>query len=535
MVTTERAAKPATNGHHSKTPELLTRERREVRKLATLVEIGRILADTSNLRTAFAATLETLGRHHGVFISFVMLLDDESQKIRIEASYGLNQDSARRVTYRIGEGVIGRVVQSGKPVVVPQTSREPLLLNRLRAHAENSTRKEVSFICVPIVIGGKPVGVLGADRIYKEERDFDRTTKFLSVIAAMMAQALKVRQGIEADKKRLLDENTYLKQELRERYDFSHIVGNSNPMRMVYDQVTQVARTNTTVLLRGESGTGKEMVAHAIHYNSLRASKPFVKISCAALPNTLIESELFGYEKGAFTGAQSRKKGRFELADGGTLFLDEIGDLDVSTQVKLLRVLQEREFERLGGMDTIKVNVRLIVATNKDLEEAIRRAQFREDLYYRLNVFTIFMPPLRERKPDILLLAEHFVEKFEREHGKNIKRISTPAIDMLTSYHWPGNVRELENVIERAVLVCESSVIHGHHLPPSLQTAEGSDTLTRLSLASAMEAYERDLIQDALKTSRGNRAKAAKLLDSTERIIGYKVKKYEIKCDRFRS
>ena len=408
MVTPERAAKPAVNGHYSKTPELLTRERREVRKLATLVEIGRILADTSNLRTAFAAALETLGRHHGVFISFVMLLDDESQKIRIEASYGLNQDSARRVTYRIGEGVIGRVVQSGKPVVVPQTSREPLLLNRLRAHAENSTRKEVSFICVPIVIGGKPVGVLGADRIYKEERDFDRTTKFLSVIAAMMAQALKVRQGIEADKKRLLDENTYLKQELRERYDFSHIVGNSNPMRMVYDQVTQVARTNTTVLLRGESGTGKEMVAHAIHYNSLRASKPFVKISCAALPNTLIESELFGYEKGAFTGAQSRKKGRFELADGGTLFLDEIGDLDVSTQVKLLRVLQEREFERLGGVDTIKVNVRLIVATNKDLEEAIRRAQFREDLYYRLNVFTIFMPPLRERKPDILLLAEHF-------------------------------------------------------------------------------------------------------------------------------
>jgi Nif-specific regulatory protein len=260
-----------------------------------------------------------------------------------------------------------------------------------------------------------------------------------------------------------------------------------------------------------------------------------VKVSCAALPDTLIESELFGYEKGAFTGAQNRKKGRFELADGGTLFLDEIGDLNLSTQIKLLRVIQEREFERLGGTETIKVNVRLIVATNKDLEDAIGKGQFREDLYYRLNVFTIFMPPLRERKPDILLLAEHFVDKFEREHAKHIKRISTPAIDMLTSYHWPGNVRELENVIERAVLVCESNVIHGHHLPPTLQTAEGSDTVTRLSLASAMEAYERDLIQDALKTSRGNRAKAAKLLDSTERIIGYKVKKYEISCDRFRT
>jgi len=203
--------------------------------------------------------------------------------------------------------------------------------------------------------------------------------------------------------------------------------------------------------------------------------------------------------------------------------------------VKLLRVLQEREFERLGGTETNKVNVRLIVATNKDLEEAIGRSEFREDLYYRLNVFTIFMPPLRERKPDILLLAEHFVEKFEREHGKSIKRISTPAIDMLTSYHWPGNVRELENVIERAVLICDSNVVHGHHLPPSLQTAEGSDTVTRLSLTSAIEAYERDLIQDALKTARGNRAKAAKLLDSTERIIGYKVKKYGLRCERFRS
>jgi Nif-specific regulatory protein len=531
---TERITKANGHSQGSKTPELISRERREVRKLSTLVEVGQILADAGNLKTALAAILETLGRHHGILRGFVMLLDSESEKIRIEASYGLNEDSAHRVMYRVGEGVIGRVVQSGKPVVVPQTSREPLLLNRLRDQ-DHSRRREMCLICVPILIGGKAAGVIGADRIYKEERDFDRTTKFLSVIAAMMAPALKARQGIEADKKRLLDENTHLKRELRERYDFGHIVGNSNPMRLVYEQVTQVARTNTTVLLRGESGTGKEMIAHAIHYNSLRASKPFVKISCAALPNTLIESELFGFEKGAFTGAQSRKKGRFELADGGTLFLDEIGDLDLSTQVKLLRVLQEREFERLGGVNTIKVNVRLIVATNKDLEEAIKLGQFREDLYYRLNVFTIFMPPLRERKPDILLLAEHFVEKFERELGKRIKRISTPAIDMLTSYHWPGNVRELENVIERAVLICESNVIHGHHLPPSLQTAEGSDTMTRLSLASAMEAYERDLIQDALKTSRGNRAKAAKLLDSTERIIGYKVKKYGIGCDRFRS
>lgn len=517
-----------------KSSDLLARERREVRKLATLMEVGRILADSNNLNTALTIVLETLGRYHGVVRSFVMLLDPESERLRIEATFGLSSDASRRVTYRVGEGVIGRVVESGKPVVVPQTSREPLLLNRIRALDSAPTRKEMSFICVPILVDGKAIGVIGADRPYKLERDFDRTTKFLSVIASMIAQALKVERRFEAAKKQLVDENIQLKQELRERYDFSRIVGNSNPMRQVYEQVTQVARTNTTVLLRGESGTGKEMVAHALHYNSLRASKPFVKVSCAALPDTLIESELFGYEKGAFTGAQTRKKGRFDLADGGTLFLDEIGDLNLSTQIKLLRVLQEREFERLGGTETIKINVRLIVATNKDLEEAITQGLFREDLYYRLNVFTIFMPALRERKPDILLLAEHFVDKFEREHGKHIKRISTPAIDMLTSYHWPGNVRELENVIERAVLVCESNVIHGHHLPPSLQTAEGSDTVTRLSLDSAIEAYERDLIEDALKTARGNRAKAAKLLDSTERIIGYKVKKYGINCSRYR-
>jgi Nif-specific regulatory protein len=297
--------------------------------------------------------------------------------------------------------------------------------------------------------------------------------------------------------------------------------------------MSQVAATNTTVLIRGESGTGKEMVAHAIHYNSPRANKPFIKISCAALPDSLIESELFGYEKGAFTGAETRKKGRFELAEGGTLFLDEIGDINVTTQVKLLRVLQEHEFERLGGTETIKVNVRMVAATNKDIERAIAAGTFREDLYYRLNVFPIFVPPLRERKADLLLLVDHFLEKFSSEHHKSIKRISTPAIDMLMSYHWPGNVRELENTLERSVLMCDGQVVHGHHLPPSLQTAEASGTVTRVSLSDAVAGFEKDLIQDTLKTTRGNRAKAARLLDTTERVLNYKVRKYAIDVKRF--
>jgi Nif-specific regulatory protein len=291
----------------------------------------------------------------------------------------------------------------------------------------------------------------------------------------------------------------------------------------------------TTVLIRGESGTGKELIAHALHYNSSRAKKPFIKVSCAALPQDLIESELFGYEKGAFTGAHGSKKGRFEIADGGTLFLDEIGDLNLATQVKLLRVLQERAFERLGGTQTVHVDLRLVTATNKDLEKAIAAGEFREDLYYRLNVFTIYVAPLRERKTDILLLADHFLEKFSREHGKNIRRISTPAIDMLMAYHWPGNVRELANAMERAVVVCDANAVHAHHLPPTLQTAEASDTSMKLTLRETLDAVEKDALQDALKSARGNRAKAARLVGTTERIFNYKVRKYEIDWRRFRS
>ena len=271
-------------------------------------------------------------------------------------------------------------------------------------------------------------------------------------------------------------------------------------MRQVYEQVAQVARTKTTVLIRGESGTGKELIAHAIHYNSLRANKPFVKVSCAALPDNLIESELFGYEKGAFTGAQQRKKGRFELAEGGTLFLDEIGDIPLATQVKLLRVLQEREFERLGGTETLKSNVRLVAATNKDLEKAIADGSSARISTTGSTCSRSSCRRCASGRPTCCCWPITSSRTFSRTHSKNIKRISTPAIDMLMSYHWPGNVRELENTIERAVLVCDGHVIHAHHLPPTLQTAEASGTVTRVSLRDAVAAYEKDLISDALKT-----------------------------------
>lgn len=313
------------------------------------------------------------------------------------------------------------------------------------------------------------------------------------------------------------------------------IIGASAEIERVKKMILKVAGSTSTVLIRGESGTGKEKVARAIHTASPRASSVFQAVNCAALNENLLESELFGHEKGSFTGAVTQKKGLFETASGGTLFLDEIGDVSLSTQVKLLRVLQEREIERLGGTAPIKVNVRLIAATHRPLENLIEEGTFRTDLYYRLAVFTIFAPPLRERKPDIMLLADHFLEKYSREHGKHIRRISTPAIDMLTSYHWPGNVRELGNTIERAVLVCDGGVIHAHHLPPTLQTGETSDTVPRQSLIESVGAFERDLLQDALKTTRGNCARAARLLDTTERVFNYKVRKYGIDARRFRS
>jgi Nif-specific regulatory protein len=305
-------------------------------------------------------------------------------------------------------------------------------------------------------------------------------------------------------------------------------------MREVYQMISQVSKSNATVLVRGESGTGKELVANSIHYNSSRSKGPFVKVNCAALPTNLIESELFGHEKGAFTGAIKQKLGKFELANKGTIFLDEIGSVGLDVQANLLRVLQEKEFERVGGHKTIKTDVRIITATNKNLEEAVDQESFRDDLYYRLNVFPIYMPPLRERKTDILLLADHFLEKYANENHKDIRRFSTPAIDMLMEYHWPGNVRELENCIERAVLLCEERVIHGYHLPPTLQTGTETNSLPEFSLDEAVANLEKEMIIDSLKNTRGNITLAAKMLKTTVRKFSYKVQKCGVDYKQYR-
>ncbi|HEY6293022.1 MAG TPA: sigma 54-interacting transcriptional regulator [Terriglobia bacterium] len=500
----------------------------EIRRLDTLIELSRALSGAPGMKAGLSHALAALERYYGVVRAAVLLPQEDTRQLAIEMARPTPDGSSGGWARQILD--LGRrVVESGKPIVVPRVSREPLLKNP-RARVEKAGPRELSHLSVPIVIAGEAVGALTVELPFRAGREYDRSAKFLAIVGSMMGQAIKFHRLVESEKQRLLEENIHLRVELQQRYDFSNIIGTSGPMRQVYEKVAQVAKANTTVLIRGESGTGKELIAHAIHYNSLRAKKPLIKVSCAALPETLVESELFGYEKGAFTGAQGSKKGRFEMAEGGTLFLDEIGDLTPATQVKLLRALQEREFERLGGTTSIRVNVRLLAATNRNLEKAMADGHFRDDLYYRLNVFSIFLPPLRERKPDIMMLADHFLEKYAHGHGKDIKRISTSAIDMLMSYHWPGNVRELENVIEHAVVICEGNVIHGHHLPPTLQTAEASGTILRLSLAESVANYEKDLISDALKTTRGNQAKSARLLSTTKRIINYKINKYGLRA-----
>jgi Nif-specific regulatory protein len=506
---------------------------RKIKELTVLYEISQLIGSGFDSRKAFSDILNTFHFRLGMNRGTITLLNPKTGELEIRAGHGMTEDEIGRGKYFVGEGITGKVVETGEPMVVPQIEKEPLFLNRTQSR-ENLTKSNISFICVPIKNGPNVLGALSADRLFCEEIAFEEDVRLLSIVASMIAQGLKIQQMVQDEKTQLLSENITLKEKLKERYSLYNIVGTSNKMTEVFQMIERVADTDVTVLVRGESGTGKELVANAIHFNCSRASKPFLKLNCAALPDTLIESELFGHEKGAFTGAIEQRMGRFERADGGTLFLDEIGTLNLTAQAKLLRILQEREFERIGGTRTLQVDVRIIAATSKDLERSIEDGTFREDLYYRLNVFPIFIPPLRERRTDILLLADYFIEKFNQKHKKKVRRISTPAIDMLMQYHWPGNVRELENCMERAVLFCADQVIHSHHLPPTLQTGEQSGTVPSLSFEAAMKNFERELIIDALKNSGGNMAEAARLLNTTERIVSYSVKRLQINPKAYR-
>jgi Nif-specific regulatory protein len=506
---------------------------KELEDITCLYEVTRVLASSKDLRASLAHIMEVLSSLKNMHNGTVTIINPLTGQLEIEVAHGMPAEARKRGKYKVGEGITGRVVATGQPIVIPHIGAESDFLNRTRTRGD-IRKQQNSFLCVPIRHDKRSLGALSIDLEYREDLNYEEELRFLAIVSGLIAQAVLRVQAEKEDKERLTRENIELKNELSEKYRVGNIIGNSSRMQEMFEMLHRVSDSNATVLLRGESGTGKTLVARALHYNSSRVRKPFIVVNCSALPETLLESELFGHEKGAFTGAHAMKKGRFELAEGGTLFLDEIGELSQAVQVKLLQVVQDREFQRLGGVAPLKCNVRLVAATNRDLEKAVAEKHFREDLYYRLNVFPIYLPPLRERRTDILLLTEYFLKKYNEENSKEIRRISTPAIDLLLQYHWPGNVRELQNCIERAVLICDDESIKSYHLPPSLQTSESVNSKKALSLAGAVENFERELIVEALKRAGGNQTRAARELDTSLRIINYKIHRYSIDPKKFK-
>ncbi len=496
-------------------------------ELAVLNQISRVLIRHHEVGGIVQEVLDILYHEMGLQRGTVTLRS--GSELRIAASHGLSNAERERGRYLLGEGVTGRVAQTGKSAIIPDISVDPNFLNR------TGTRKsgeKIAFLCAPVIHNDEVIGTMSIDRQVTPESDLRRDLNLLEIVTNILADAIDGCRLKIAERERLIEENRRLQEELEKIQKPGNIVGNCQAMREVYAMIGQVAPSSATVLIRGSSGTGKELVARAIQYASRRRDRCFVVVNCAALPENLVESELFGHEKGAFTGAVSRRIGRVEAADGGTIFLDEIGDLGLSMQVKLLRFLQERTFQRVGSNEEHQVDVRVLAATSRDLEKLMREHLFREDLYYRLNVFPIQLPDLADRKSDLPQLAEFFLEKFNRDHKKNVRRISASAMNMLLAYHWPGNIRELENTVERAVLTSRDGVIHSYNLPPALWecggAAAGSRTRTQPApndegLAAAVAKYERELICDALKMYRGNVAAAARRLKSTPRILHYRL------------
>jgi Nif-specific regulatory protein len=505
-----------------------------IKEMSLLFEITTLLnKNNRDLKDSLNPVLELFSKYMNADRALLSILNRTNSKIFIEVSYGLTPEEQNRGTYRVGEGIIGKVVETGIPIVIPKISEHRGFLNKTGSRVKIDNR-DVSFICVPIFEENEIVGTLSINKVYNEHIAFAEDERLLSIVGSMIAQAVRIRQEYIEEIKRLEEENSKLHIELKERIRPSNIIGYSGKMQAVYELIERVATTNATVLIRGESGVGKELIADAIHYGSLRKNNPFIKVNCAALPDSLIESELFGHEKGAFTGANFIRKGRFEAADTGTIFLDEIGDLPASIQIKLLRILQQREFERLGSTKPIKADVRIVCATNRNLEELIEKKLFREDLYYRINVFPIYIPPLRERLNDIPGLVDYFIAKYNKNHNKKIKRISASAIDMLMVYHWPGNIRELENCIERACILSNDNVIRSSNLPPTLQTAVSSKTKSSGTLEAVIDKVEKQMILDTLIATRGNIVKASEILGITERMMGIRVKKYDIDTKRYK-
>ncbi len=522
-----------------------------IAELTAFFAISQELASSPDLDGALKRILEIMDEKLGLHRSSILLIESDSDELRTEIAHGLSEEEIRKGRFKEGEGITGAVLKTGDPIVVPDISREPRFLNRTGSRSERASRGKLAFLAVPLTFQARKVGVLSADcTIEPGSGNLDEELRVLTTISSIIAQAVILRKQFVEERKKLEERALRLEHHLKDRYSIEGWIGRSRIMQQISESIHLVAKSRATVLIMGESGTGKEVVAKAIHFNSPRSRRPFVQINCAAIPESLLESELFGHEKGAFTGAHVSRPGKFEQAHEGTLFLDEVGEISPAVQVKLLRVLQERVVERVGGTKTIPVDVRIIAATNRNLEEAIRKNQFREDLYYRLNVVPIYLPPLRQRKEDIPLLVNHFLGRFNQENGRSVT-IFPEAISALIEHDWPGNVRELENTVERLVVMSQADSIDmtdvrrtlalfPSTLPHRREVEEKAASLVSgggngsyrkgesLLLPEAVSELERAKILDVLDRTGWIKTRAAALLGITPRQLGYRMMKYGI-------
>jgi Nif-specific regulatory protein len=569
---------------------LTTHQDRASVELLTIYQVSKILGSSLDIHKTFREALNVLTSMMGWRRAAVILQSDDGVLCGM-CAVGLSREESARLTFSVGEGIVGRVFATGVPMVVPDIKAEPLFLNRSGA-ADQSPNDTIAYLAVPIKADRRTLGVVTMDRRVSERNGvFDEDLRLLTMVASLMGQNLLLHRGVSAEHGRLHEEARRLSKALKPALQIDTAIGASPRMQEVFSEVHQVAPTKTTVLLRGESGTGKEVIARAVHNLSPRHDMPFVRVNCAALTESLLESELFGHEKGAFTGAIGTRKGRFELAHGGTLFLDEIGDISPSFQAKLLRVLQEKEFERVGGSNPIKVDVRMVLATNRNLEKMVAAGEFRADLYYRINVVSVSLPALRERREDIPLMVEHFLSRFNRENTRKVK-VTPKALKVLTTCYWPGNVRELENCVERTATMahndeltdlsfpchdnrCLTQVLHfveredavrpgrpvnipiaeapprehreheyehgtpGQAAPRhagSAGASAGAGAGAGADLASAGDDKpdgERERLVWAMEKCGWVQAKAARLLNITPRQMGYALQKYDIEVRKF--
>ncbi len=530
------------------------------KELAVLYEISKLMANPVEIHDKLNRAMKLLKSHSYLERCAVFLRADDEDLLELFASVDLTPQQQKMAHYKFGEGATGLAAESREPVVVENIHNSITFLNKTGAKDRNT----ISYIAVPLISDGDVFGVVSANMTKNSTIPFDEVVRMLTIAGSIFTQAIVSYKQIETQKAHLTELKTYYKSEMLQNNRFENIIGTSPQMRSIFELLGNVASSDATILVRGETGTGKELIAAAVHNLSPRKEGPFIKLNCAAISETLLESELFGHEKGAFTDAKETRKGRFELADKGTLFLDEIGDISPALQVKLLRILQEQEFERVGGNKTVKVDVRLVAATNRNLEEMVAKKEFREDLFYRLNVIPVNLPPLRERGEDVGLLVNHFMNIYKKRHKKELA-LTNEAMARLLAYPWPGNIRELENTMERIVLICQGPDIQAQNLdiilpaaqtvaqaspvpqpqpvvqqpaapveaapvtpPPAAPAEHDAGSHEKMMTRDDIQSLEREAIVQALAECHGVQTKAARKLGLTPRQIGYKIKKYNI-------